>query len=603
MKGAVSRTGYKKNSPDKDNDYNIIPSGNITMEDVMHDVLGIDNLGNIQMMKPGGNYNFKGNKVLEIPMKNKNKNTNAEILNYPAELLLPVYQKAGEVITPDALKTLKRPADITKAEQKIARQYNLQGIPGTTERETWNSFLDWVESQGYTEGSEKLKALNKETNRFSELSDLYNQQVQQTLKDKYQKLSKNKDFNKALTEEKYIQSRLVTPEMMANAQKVYGQQTSKDMWFGSETARTFYPKISPVELKFTDVKSPQSQQKMQEASGKYVAARVVDYKTGKPVPFQGVIPIKGYDIKTGRPQYNLEEIQELTPELRSKVFYDPAFGEADPNIKSFYQSYLPQQKYGGQPDKSNPLNSFTKRDLKDALEKVIKKQFGGSTAPQGEDTSSYLEDKKNKFNNYLRKNVVTNMLHEELEKMTGEEESEEGMMQEGGEPNMFPSFPDTEELPPQTLTPEQEQQLLLQRYLATDITAGIENPFQTEAEVAAYNKTLTPSKASQWGQFLKNNLTPSNITTGVLRGMDMFSASVEQANAEKYQRQLQNQLGAPSLFPTLKGSRGDYDINSGMFRPDRVGTPVYQEGGEYEFTQEELYQFMAKGGQCKLIKK
>lgn len=65
----ISTKGYKRNSPDKDNSYNIIPSGDITMEDVDFPVLGIDNKGNKKVMKPGKNYKFPGNVVLEVPMK------------------------------------------------------------------------------------------------------------------------------------------------------------------------------------------------------------------------------------------------------------------------------------------------------------------------------------------------------------------------------------------------------------------------------------------------------------------------------------------------------------------------------------------------------
>lgn len=67
--GGMSLTGYKDNSKDKNRDYNIIPSSNITMENVPHQVYGIDNKGNEQMMQPGANYTFPGSQVLEIPMK------------------------------------------------------------------------------------------------------------------------------------------------------------------------------------------------------------------------------------------------------------------------------------------------------------------------------------------------------------------------------------------------------------------------------------------------------------------------------------------------------------------------------------------------------
>jgi hypothetical protein len=65
----ISTKGYKRNSPDKDRSYNVIPSGDITMEDVDFPVLGIDNKGNKKVMKPGKNYKFPGDVVLEVPIK------------------------------------------------------------------------------------------------------------------------------------------------------------------------------------------------------------------------------------------------------------------------------------------------------------------------------------------------------------------------------------------------------------------------------------------------------------------------------------------------------------------------------------------------------
>lgn len=63
-----SKLGYKRYSPDVNNPYNIIPSGRITMRDVDFPVYGIDDMGNAQMMYPGGEYQFPGNQVFELPM-------------------------------------------------------------------------------------------------------------------------------------------------------------------------------------------------------------------------------------------------------------------------------------------------------------------------------------------------------------------------------------------------------------------------------------------------------------------------------------------------------------------------------------------------------
>lgn len=45
----------------------IIPSGNITMKNVPHRVLGIDDTGHMQLMQPEQQYTYPGGKVLEIP--------------------------------------------------------------------------------------------------------------------------------------------------------------------------------------------------------------------------------------------------------------------------------------------------------------------------------------------------------------------------------------------------------------------------------------------------------------------------------------------------------------------------------------------------------
>ena len=67
--GKVSTTGYRKDSPDVNNDFNIIPSGNISMKNVAFKVKGKDNLGNVKIMKPGKNYKFPGDTVIETRVK------------------------------------------------------------------------------------------------------------------------------------------------------------------------------------------------------------------------------------------------------------------------------------------------------------------------------------------------------------------------------------------------------------------------------------------------------------------------------------------------------------------------------------------------------
>ena len=63
--GFKSKDGYKRYSKDVNKPFNIIDSGDITMEDVDFPVKGTDNLGNVKIMQPGKNYKFPGDIVYE----------------------------------------------------------------------------------------------------------------------------------------------------------------------------------------------------------------------------------------------------------------------------------------------------------------------------------------------------------------------------------------------------------------------------------------------------------------------------------------------------------------------------------------------------------
>jgi hypothetical protein len=64
----ISTTGYKSSSKDKNKANLRIPSNQITMKGVPHNVLGTDSLGFQQLMTPGNDYTFPGSYVDEIPM-------------------------------------------------------------------------------------------------------------------------------------------------------------------------------------------------------------------------------------------------------------------------------------------------------------------------------------------------------------------------------------------------------------------------------------------------------------------------------------------------------------------------------------------------------
>jgi hypothetical protein len=99
-----STQGYKADSPDRFNSFNIIPSGNITMNEVDHPLLGIDNYGNKKLMLPGGEYTFPGSVVMEFPLQNLPKQVTVDytgIAKYsPAEhsnFSMPLFEEGGYV--------------------------------------------------------------------------------------------------------------------------------------------------------------------------------------------------------------------------------------------------------------------------------------------------------------------------------------------------------------------------------------------------------------------------------------------------------------------------------------------------------------------------
>lgn len=64
----ISKTGYKKNSKDKNEPALVIPSNKITMKGVEFPVYGTDDTGYSQMMYPGLDYSYPGSYVRELPM-------------------------------------------------------------------------------------------------------------------------------------------------------------------------------------------------------------------------------------------------------------------------------------------------------------------------------------------------------------------------------------------------------------------------------------------------------------------------------------------------------------------------------------------------------
>ena len=87
-----SKDGYRLTSRDFHQEYNLIPSGNISMKLVPFPILAMDNLGNIKILHPNEDYLFEGNQVLELPLRNGELNRLSD-----GELRQKIIEKAIEV--------------------------------------------------------------------------------------------------------------------------------------------------------------------------------------------------------------------------------------------------------------------------------------------------------------------------------------------------------------------------------------------------------------------------------------------------------------------------------------------------------------------------
>jgi len=72
MKKSIN--GYKRDSKDVNEDFNIIPGSDITMKGVDFPILGVDDRGYAKVMYPGYDYNFRNAKwVKETPIRKNSK--------------------------------------------------------------------------------------------------------------------------------------------------------------------------------------------------------------------------------------------------------------------------------------------------------------------------------------------------------------------------------------------------------------------------------------------------------------------------------------------------------------------------------------------------
>lgn len=205
----LSTTGYKSSSPDRKAKKLRIPSNKITMDDVPHNVMGIDNTGYTQLMTPNNDYNFPGSYVDEYPMFKKG----GKMKKPKGQYISTSYQQGGEIprLSPDEISH-------------------------------FNGFIDYVKKSGY-QGSDKLNT--------GELSNQLYKKYNDSVQNKNINLPLDQLTLRAQNEQHYQKDFDVDFAQRKDPTKASAVQNSsispKDAWFGSETSKRYIPVAQQVD--------------------------------------------------------------------------------------------------------------------------------------------------------------------------------------------------------------------------------------------------------------------------------------------------------------------------------------------------------------------
>lgn len=576
MKGKVSIKGYKENSPDKNNDFNVILSNKITMKGVRRPVLGIDNLGNTKMMLPGEEHEFPGDKVLEIPFDKK------DLPFFMKMGGIPCAQKGGFIAPKDA-----------KVVNEISSDHKVYGTDGNRTYYVKDVALP----------DRKIDPKNSKSGKPD--PEKYKQYLIQQLQSG------------------------VTPEAL-----IKSGLTSKEV---AESLSTYYkPQFVYTEIKPGKPIEPVQKKIPLQESDRIEMKQIFPPNGGKYMTFQMPDPNAGYnkntevyyDPKTFRqidPTKSFDNVGNYSP---SYIYSDPSQGTLDEKYRGTKIMRRNDESKIGQADSLN-----TVPDIKGATNRIF--QTGGTVdktffsqfladyfdeaknneAPQGEDTDSYIAAKKDYLTKLLRSNAIKNLISSEIQGVkedvsykaqmgmqTGDQinppdqnnsffnyytgpfgpyggagvqantsDDQPYFLQPGYKPLSEPEIKTTQPM----VYPDQQKQLL-------DRDAIIET-----------NQEIEKAKRAQKASLLVDTAKFS---------MDVFSRTMEANRDKKYQKQLSNTVYASqNIFSTLKGSRGDYEINSGAFRPDQMTPIVYKQGGQYTMDDKEIDRLKRLGYDIEIV--
>lgn len=639
-----------------------ISSGDITMHGVDYPVLGIDNMGNSMMMMPDLNYQFPGNTVTEYPMMQMGGSMNPQqwdvynqqrgwkvdprqnygsTANIYKQYIDPAYSfnqdttivSGWKATGPglDAFGTI--PATAVSTYQKPVKRPQIQSSPTPT----------WVPA-GQTSTGEGLfvRGDNPQGGTFTYTSGAYTPYKQAGGEI-------GPDKARAILEDGSVYNRPLTQKQIDYFSRVAGVTLDDD----GEIVDNNEPDEDTEDFRYGGTYM-RNLRKPKRKSGSNIKSSI-NYLLARNEMLFGEAGNRIYDP-------NKREGGDCY-ECGGGYYMDAGGGLSRSDdygsSKKPYPSVSSSDFAGAHrsypiPTRADAIDALRLAGLhgrEDVKAKVyakypdLKKEQGGECDfTQGQSDDNFLGKKKMDFLQYLTRNNMEAIANQEadridtiMKKRGGEKEFIKGfyelpvyLMQYGGSQgyNYFPmNYKDQT-----TVTnpdPNVTNEIQTNGQFTWDF-AGRQQPQITQPQSDYPIVQMDPNQMQGMpvtsGQNMQNNPEVKTKRTRmfddeasanwILSGMNAISSIGESVQNRKAKERLKSMQGADSQFySNPSGDRGDYDINSGMFRPNDMtaiqfagqnfgtrGSNIrYQEGGEYMLSDEEITDILRNGGEIEYI--
>ncbi len=659
MKGKISKTGYRKDSKDRHNDYNIVPSSFISMKSVPYPIFAQDNLGNQRMMYPDEEHEFEGDYVTEFPMKGFHQMPDGSMMSDDE-------MKRGGQHKRKTSKNIK-----SSINELFLRNYDVYGPRGRR----------IYDPNAKHEGGEHMK--NKMMYPWMQFGGPVDEDVDFDVDNAYDymkkggifiKPSKRGTFTAAATKHKmgvqeFASHVLANPDKFSAVMKKkanFARNASNfNHQFGGDVVEGDYE--NNFDNPFFGMGGPTPEQ------AKLINRAVPEKKLfGNAAKPSGVKFQMGGTPKFKNPQqfhdyYGKQLGYKLVPGAKTE-YYDPAlysptsttdrlapwtaknnaplstgnypqqtygydstsapmnFKQASPAIDTsknpyqqvgFGQNPTFINKLTGQPvpasvvmqERQAQLNptdnfkdggAFLKALVKNAYKDVTRK--GGESSPQGMTGDEYREGRNNMFKSYLSNNALKSIAMEEISNLQDMHNYMKakcgGMYQEGGENDEqsdesywdnlvgytgaqeFGSNPNTPIPQPKFNfnTVQNDGQREITSQMSSDQLAGQQgiqpqrsmyDLMSNDIQAASFQQPQQENQGNGSNWFSRNR---GDLAEGLIAGMNFGAAALNAKDTRAKENLLNQRMSADNLFMSNQfGSvnRGQYDTNSGMFRPNQ----------------------------------